>query len=49
MCGLSVCVQNTSSSSSDSLQIVKKMNLISEHRGPDGEGLLQTDNIIWNL
>lgn len=45
MCGLSVCVQNTSSSSSDSLQIVKKMNLISEHRGPDGEGLLQTDNI----
>jgi asparagine synthase (glutamine-hydrolysing) len=45
MCGLSVCIHSAPSSASQSLQIVKKMNSIVEHRGPDGEGLIQKDNI----
>lgn len=45
MCGLSVCIHSTSSLADESIQIVSKMNTLSEHRGPDGEGLFQIDNI----
>lgn len=45
MCGVSVCIHNTSSSATESMQIVSRMNALSEHRGPDGEGFLQKDNV----
>jgi asparagine synthase (glutamine-hydrolysing) len=45
MCGVSVCIHGATSSASESIQIVSKMNSLSEHRGPDGEGLFQKDNV----
>lgn len=45
MCGVSVCIHNNQTSSKESLDIVSKMNTLSAHRGPDGEGFFQKDNI----
>ena len=45
MCGVSVCVHNHKSLASDSIKIVSRMNALVLHRGPDGEGIIQKENV----